>query len=68
MLLYIAPVFLPLIGAAIAGLLGKFLGDRLSQYFSCFAMGLAAILAVIIFNNVIMHGEVQQVHLFNWIN
>ena len=54
MLLYIAPVFLPLVGAAIAGLLGKFIGDRLSEILSCLAMGLAAISAVVIFNNVIM--------------
>ncbi len=68
MLLYIAPVFLPLVGAAIAGLLGKFIGDRLSQILSCLAMGLAAISAVVIFNNVIMHGEVQEIYLFNWIS
>jgi len=66
-LLYIAPVFLPLIGAIIAGLFGRVLGDRASQLVTCTAMGLSALLAVIVFNNVIMNGDVQQIHLFNWI-
>jgi len=65
-LLYIAPVFLPLIGAIIAGLFGRVLGDRASQLVTCTAMGLSALLAVIVFNNVIMNGDVQQIHLFNW--
>ena len=66
MLLYIAPVFLPLIGAAITGLFGRFLGDRPSQIISCGAMGLAALAATFVFINVVMNGEVQQIYLFNW--
>ncbi len=68
MLLYIAPVFLPLIGAAIVGLFGRVLGDRPAQIVSCVAMGAAAITAIIVFNNVVMQGEVQQIYLFNWIS
>ena len=68
MLLYIAPVFLPLIGAAITGLFGRVLGDRLSQYISCGAMGLAALASIFVFNNVVMQGEVQQIYLFNWMS
>jgi NADH-quinone oxidoreductase subunit L len=67
-LLYIAPVFLPLIGAAIVGLFGRVLGDRPAQIVSCVAMGAAAITAIIVFNNVVMQGEVQQIYLFNWIS
>ena len=66
MLLYIAPVFLPLIGAAITGLFGRVLGDRPSQYISCGAMGLGALASIFVFNNVVMQGEVQQIYLFNW--
>ncbi|MDP7345119.1 MAG: NADH-quinone oxidoreductase subunit L, partial [Alphaproteobacteria bacterium] len=66
MLLYAAPVFLPLIGAAITGLFGRFLGDRPSQLISCGAMGLAALASILVFNNVVMQGEVQQIFLFNW--
>ena len=68
MLLYIAPVFLPLIGAAITGLFGRVLGDRPSQYISCGAMGLAALASIFVFNNVVMQGEVQQIYLFNWMS
>ncbi len=68
MLLYIAPVFLPLIGAAIAGLFGRLIGARASQVVSCLAMGIAAILAVIVFDRVAIGGEVQQVYLFQWIS
>ncbi|MBT3928154.1 MAG: NADH-quinone oxidoreductase subunit L [Rhodospirillaceae bacterium] len=67
-MLYIAPVFLPLIGAAIVGLFGRVLGDRPAQIVSCVAMGAAAITAIIVFNNVVMQGEVQQIYLFNWIS
>jgi NADH-quinone oxidoreductase subunit L len=40
--LHAAPVFLPLIGALIAGFFGRFLGDRGSQLVTCGAMVLAA--------------------------
>ena len=66
MLLYIAPVFLPLIGAAVTGLFGRVLGDRPSQIISCGAMGLAALAAIFVFINVVMNGEVQHIYLFNW--
>jgi len=65
-LLYIAPVFLPLIGAAVTGLFGRVLGDRPSQIISCGAMGLAALAAIFVFINVVMNGEVQHIYLFNW--
>ncbi|MEE8172454.1 MAG: NADH-quinone oxidoreductase subunit L [Alphaproteobacteria bacterium] len=67
-MLYVAPVFLPLIGAVITGLFGRVLGDRPSQIISCGAMGLAALASIFVFNNVVMQGEVQQIYLFNWMS
>ena len=67
MLLYIAPVFLPLIGAFVAGVFGRSLGARGSQLFSCTMMGLSALASIILFHDVILEGHIQKVHLFNWI-
>ena len=67
MLLYIAPVFLPLIGAFVAGIFGRSLGDRGAQLFSCAMMGLSAVASVILFHDVVLEGYIQKVHLFNWI-
>ena len=67
MLLYILPIFLPLIGSAIAGLFGRFLSDRQAQLITCIFMGASAVLAIVIFHNVIIDGEVQRIQLFEWI-
>ena len=45
MLIYVAIVFLPLIAAAIAGLLGRLIGDRGAQVVTCSAVALSAILS-----------------------
>ncbi len=67
MLLYILPIFLPLIGSAVAGLFGRFLSDRQAQLITCILMGASAVLAIVIFHNVIIDGEVQRIQLFEWI-
>jgi len=66
--LYILPVFLPLIGAIIAGLFGRVLGARNSQIVSVTLMGASAVMAVILFHNVIVDGDVRQVQIFEWIS
>ena len=66
MLFYAAPIFLPLFGAVIAGLFGRAIGARAAQLVSCGAMGAAAVLAIIVFNEVVLQGEVGTVVLFDW--
>jgi NADH-quinone oxidoreductase subunit L len=65
-LYYAAPLFLPLFGALVAGLFGRVIGARGSQIVTCGAMGAAAILAIVIFNEVALQGEVATITLFDW--
>jgi len=46
-MLYIILVFAPLLGAIIAGLFGRIIGDRGSQLVTCGLMGVAALCSVI---------------------
>ena len=66
MLYYAAPIFLPLFGAVIAGLFGRVIGARAARLVSCGAMGAAAVMAVVVFNEVVLQGEVGTVVLFDW--
>ena len=66
MLFYAAPVFLPLFGAVIAGLLGRAIGARAAQIVTCGAMGAAALTAIVVFNEVVLQGEVATITLFDW--
>ena len=66
MLHYAAPIFLPLFGAVIAGLFGRFLGARASQLVTCGAMGAAAVMAIVVFVQVVLQGETATVVLFDW--
>ena len=65
--LHAAPVFLPLIGAIIAGFFGRFLGDRGSQLVTCGAMVLAAITGAYVFVDVALLGHVRVVEIASWI-
>jgi len=60
-------IFLPLIGAAFAGLFGRVLRARGAQLVTCGAMTLSVVLAVFIFYNVAILGEKQTVQLFTWV-
>ena len=50
MALYVLPIFLPLIGAAIAGIFGRGLSDRQAQIVTCVLMGASAALSIVIFD------------------
>jgi len=65
--LAIATVFLPLIGAAIAGLFGRALGDRLAPMITVVAMGGAAVLGVLTFVDATLIGNTGKADLFEWI-
>lgn len=66
MLFYAVPIFLPLFGAVLAGLFGRTIGARASQIATCGAMGAAAVLSVVVFNEVVLQGEVATITLFDW--
>jgi len=68
MILDVAAVFLPFVGAIIAGLFGRLIGDRASQLVTCSLMGISALLSLIIFNDVVLHGNAHVTELFTWID
>jgi len=59
-------VFLPLLGAIIAGCFGRKIGDRASQIVCCVAMGASAALAIPTFIDVALHGNARTILLFEW--
>jgi NADH-quinone oxidoreductase subunit L len=63
---YAAIVFLPLIGAIVAGLFGRFIGDRGAQLVTCGAMVLAAALGIVLFIDVALGGTNRTVDLMTW--
>ena len=65
--LAVAIVFLPLVGAAIAGLFGRALGQRVAPLITVAAMGVAAIFGVIVFIDVAWGNNPGKVELFDWI-
>ncbi len=66
-MLYGLIVFLPLIGAILAGLFGRWLGDRGSHMVTCGLVTASALLSVPAFWFVAIQGNVQIVELFPWI-
>ncbi len=65
--MYVAIVFLPLLGSIIAGLFGRFIGDRASQIVTCTGLGISAVLAAVIFKSVAIEGHEITVPLLTWI-
>jgi NADH-quinone oxidoreductase subunit L len=65
-LLY-ASVFLPLLGAAIAGFFGRIIGDRASQIVTCVCVGLAALASIPTFIDVALHGHAITAPVLTWL-
>jgi NADH-quinone oxidoreductase subunit L len=63
----LAVVFLPLLGAFIAGFFGRTIGDRASQIVTCFCVLTAAVLSICLFNDVALQGHSVDVVLLDWI-
>ncbi|MDJ0942062.1 MAG: NADH-quinone oxidoreductase subunit L [Kiloniellales bacterium] len=61
-------VFAPLLGAAIAGLFGRKIGDRAAQLVSCGLMVLSGFFSILVFKAVIFDGETWTTELFTWID
>ena len=64
----IAAVFLPLLGAFIAGFFGRWVGDRGAQIVSCAGVGIAAIFGVLLFVEVALNGQNVTTDLATWID
>ena len=65
---YHAIVFFPLIGAAIAGLFGRLIGDRQAEYVTTGLLILSALLSCISLINIGMDGGTQKIMVLNWIS
>src|SRR5438045_3547992 len=63
----VAIVFLPLLGAVVTGLLGRRLGDTASELITCALVAASAVLSVVVFFDVAVHGHVRTTPLFSWI-
>ncbi len=66
-MIYSAIVFLPLIGALIAGLFGRVIGDRPSEIVTTALMMTAAVLAWVVFIQVGFGHETAKVPVLRWI-
>jgi NADH-quinone oxidoreductase subunit L len=62
-----ATVFLPLLGALVAGLFGRFIGDRGAQIITCSLLVVSAVLAGLIFQKVALGGQAETVVVAEWI-
>ncbi len=66
-MIYQAIVFLPLIGALIAGLFGRIIEPKVSEYITCSLMVIAAILSWVVFFQVGFGHETAKVEVMPWI-
>ena len=68
-LMYKAIVFLPLIGALIAGLFGRGIGAKASEFVTSGLMIVVAVLSWVAFFSVAMpeHGETLQIQVLRWV-
>src|SRR3989338_4780396 len=75
--MYAAAIFLPLLGAVLAGALAfapaatkeaKHRIDRSAQWASCGTLALSALLSIPIFKDVVLDSQPRTVELFTWID
>jgi len=66
--MYAAVVFLPLLGALIAGFGGRIIGDRGAQLVTSAGVIAAAVMAVAIFIDVALGGHPRTVEVLRWID
>jgi len=66
--MYTAAIFLPLLGAIVAGLFGRLIGERASQFVTTALLFVSALLSIIILWNVAFVGgaKPETVQLFTW--
>ena len=66
--MYALAIFLPLIGAILAGFFGHWLKSRGSQIVTCGCMLLAAVFSCVILAEVALGHAPRTIELFSWIN
>ena len=66
--MYPAIVFLPIIGSAIAGLLGRVIGARASEIVSTGLLFVSLALSILAFNDVALEGHTYIIHILPWIH
>ncbi len=66
--MYTATIFLPLLGAVIAGLFGRLIGDRGAQLVVCTLLTISALFSLVIFKQVVLDGAARDVLVFTWID
>ena len=66
-MIYETIVFLPLLGALIAGLFGRVIGDRASELVTSAFLVIAMILAWIVFVDVGFKGTTAKVQVMRWV-
>ncbi|MEQ8967170.1 MAG: NADH-quinone oxidoreductase subunit L [Azospirillaceae bacterium] len=64
----VAAIFLPLLGALVAGLFGRAIGDKPAMAVTVGAMGLALLFSIILFFQVAVGGDPRTVELFTWLD
>jgi NADH-quinone oxidoreductase subunit L len=64
--MFVGAVFFPLLGATIAGFLGRWIGDRAAQWSSVGCMVLAAACGIAVFAEVALEGEQGVVPIVTW--
>ena len=66
--MYAAIVFLPLLGSAIAGLLGRVIGARASMFITTGLLFASAALSAVAFNDVALGGHKYIIQIMPWIH
>src|SRR6201986_3861262 len=66
--MYEAIVFLPLLGSAIAGLLGRVIGARAAMFITTGLLFVSAALSVVAFNDVALEGHKYIIQILPWIH
>ncbi len=66
--MFAAAIFLPLLGAIVAGFFGRWIGDRGAQIVTCGALLISMLLGWFILYTVGFQGEARTVELFTWIS
>lgn len=64
---YYLAIFMPLLGAFIAGFFGRAIGDRASQVVTCLGVGIAALCSIPIFFDVALNGKDQVLPVATWL-
>ncbi|WP_207478836.1 NADH-quinone oxidoreductase subunit L [Arenibaculum pallidiluteum] len=61
-------IFLPLLGAFIAGFFGRWIGDRGAQIVTCAGLIVSAMISIWLFNDIALGGNPRTVELFTWMD